>query len=396
MKYPDRKQILALLKKLAFFSVLLSLYGYLFYKSVFICPKNYMGNLNEHIKLAGKWLTGDFFLPHPGFHILSIATSKITGLSLIVSGIMVHTLFTVLTVYIVYKMLGIYLKNRYSDNIILVLTLCLSLVIAIYVPGFSMNMYLGQGNPNMITSVTLTCLKPFMLLSILFYLALLQSINSNTGEAFKYGCLLAASLFTSVFIKPSFALVFIPAVAIQLVVLQTRNIRLYSCIAAIMIPAFLALIWQSYNMFVSPESGYKSAIAVQPFYIWSTVTHSIAVSILLAVAFPLIVTLLNPKKAFKNNGLVLSWIMTIIGIGQYALLVETTAPLAYNWMWGYSLSLLPLFIFSSIEFLSSCREIWNSGIMMKIGVSVTSVIFLLHLASGVGYFIKLMNCGSFI
>ncbi|MFA5401193.1 MAG: hypothetical protein WC359_12170 [Dehalococcoidia bacterium] len=396
MKYTDSKQVLSILKKLAFFGVLLITYFFLFYKSMFICPKNYMGNLNEHMKLADRWATGEYFLPHPGFHALSIGVSKLTGRTLQESGIVVHTLFTVLTIFIVYKILASYLKNKYSENFILLMTACVSLVIAIYVPSFSMNMYLGQGNPNMITSVTLTALKPFMLLCIIFYLAMIKAVDSKSGEVMKYGGLLAAALMVSVLMKPSFALVFIPAVAIQLVLTHTRNIKLYTCMAVIILPALAVLIWQSYNMFIAPEVGYKSAIEIKPFYIWNTVTRNIFISILLATAFPLIITLLNPKKAFKNNGLVISWIMALIGIAQYAFLVETTSPFAYNWMWGYSLSLLPLFVFSLIEFLSSIDDMWHNGIIVRTGVVAAGVIFLLHLASGVGYFIKLMNCGSFI
>jgi hypothetical protein len=390
------KQALYMLKIVAFFGMLFALYYYLFYKSIYICPENFLVNLNRHVDITEKWLTDHYVLPHPGFHIMTLLTSWLTGLSLVDAALVIHTLFTVLTIFIVYKILGIYLKSSYPDNFILLLTACAALVIAIYVPGFSLTWYLGQGNPNMIYSVTLTVVKPFMLLCIIFFLLMIKAVNSKTGGALKYGALLSATLLISVFMKPSFALVFIPAYAIYLLLKHTWNIKLYIYSLAIVLPSLIALLWQSYGMFITPEAGYKPIFEIRPFEIWNTVTRNIPASILLAVAFPLVVTLLDPRKAFENNGLVLSWLMVIMGIVQYALLLETTAPSSYNWIWGYCLALLPLFIFSIIGFLGPLKDMWHKSALLKSGIILASVIFLLHVASGVAYLAKMINCGSFM
>ncbi|MHB8084690.1 MAG: hypothetical protein ACYDHZ_02555 [Dehalococcoidia bacterium] len=309
---------------------------------------------------------------------------------------MIHTLFTVLTIFVMYKILAFYLKGMYSDNLILLLTGCTAVVIAIYVPGFSQDMYLGQGNPNMTYSVTLTVVKPFMLLCLIFYLGMIKVSDSRAAGILKFGGLAAASLFISVFMKPSFALVFIPAVAVFLTLKHTRKIKLYMYTLLILVPTLLALLWQSYDMFVSTGAGYHPKFGIRPFYMWNMVSSNIPVSILLAVAFPLIVTLLNPKKAFKNNGLVLSWIMVVMGIMQYALLVEITDPFSYNGIWGYTLALLPLFVFSLTEFLGSFKDMWHSSVIIKTGVIAAIVVFLLHLGSGAVYFLRILNCGSFL
>lgn len=384
------------LKKLVFFSIVGFAYFFLFYKDAIVCPQNSasaLANMYQHIELALSWLNGAF-LPEPGWHILTIITAKLFGISLLNAALIIQTIFTVITSILIFKILSSYLKDKYSENFLLLFTAALMLVIAIYVPGFSWNMYLGQGNPNMVNSVTLTMVKPFMLICIIFFLNLEKS--EIFKDIYKYSGFLCISLFISVFVKPFFALVFIPSLVIYLVLVRLKNKKLYFYLFIVLLPSIVALIWQAYNVLIAQGVGYKSGILINPFYVWQTVTPNIPVSILLAIAFPLAVFFLNPKNVLKNEGLVIAWIMVIVGILEYSLLMETVNTFAFNWLWGYNLALLVVFIFSSIEFLTFFKDPRPKKFLLKTGMFFTTTLFLLHLISGIIYFNNLLNCGSFL
>ena len=383
------------LKKPLFFSFIFLVYSYLFYKNVHICRRyGILYNMYQHSEFAKDWLKG-VFISHPGFHILTIIVAKSTGCSFINAALALHIVFTVITAFMVYKVLWINLRDKYSENVVLLSTAFLLLVIAIYIPGFSWNMYLGQGNPNMVNSPTLTATKPFMLLSILFFINLLTSKTSK--DILRNSCILSITLLISVFMKPCFAYVFIPAMAIYLLWKQTRNIKLYIYSICIIAPAIIVIMWQAYNMLLGSGPGYSTTVEINPFYVWRTVSPNIPISILLATAFPVVVFLLRPKNAIRNTGLVISWLMVIIGILEYALLMEgEPKTFSYNWMWGYNLALLPLFIFSAIEFLTLYKDPKPKRNLLKTGMVFAGVIFLLHFASGIAYFYRLLNCGPFI
>jgi hypothetical protein len=384
------------LKKLSFFSIVGFAYFILFYKDAIVCPQNgasALANMYQHIELARSWLNGAF-LPEPGWHILTIITAKILGISLLNAALIIQTLFTVLTAFLIFYILSSYLRETYSENFLLLFSAALMLVVAIYLPGFSWNMYLGQGNPNMVNSVTLTMVKPFMLVCIIFFLNLLKPDNLN--DIYIWYGLLSISLFISVFIKPFFALVFLPALAAYLVLTGIKSKKQNFYLFFVILPAIVGLAWQAYNTLIAQGTGYRSGVIINPFYVWQTVSPSIPVSIVLATAFPLAVVFLDPKKAWENKGLVFSWLMVIVGILEFSLLMETVNTFAFNWLWGYNLALLLLFIFSSIEFLKSLKDKQPRSFLLKTGIFFCAMLFLLHLISGIVYFKTLLDCGSFL
>lgn len=388
VKATRRIMMKSAMKILLFFSFLSLIYGYIFYKNAYIC-KNYgiMFNMKQHADIAILWYEGIYSIPHPGYHIVTLLLSKFSGLAIFDAAFIVHLLFTLLTAFLVYKILAQHLKDIYSDIFIILSTASLLTVIAIYVPGWSMTMYLGQGCPNMINSVTLTAVKPFMLLCVIFFLNFM-----SRKELQKNAILLSIFLLASIFIKPFFALVFIPAWMIILLAKHTRDLKLYIYSFIIIIPSIIALLWQAYTTMVSSGGGYKSGVEIDFLLLWSSVTHSVPFSILLATAFPLAVFLFNPNGCFKNEGLVLSWLMTLSGMVEYATLIETGSlgiTYSFNWIWGYNLALFSLFLFSLIVLLRDIKTYSKTALILIIAL------YLLHVVSGIIYLLKLSNCGSF-
>ena len=112
----------------------------------------------------------------------------------------------------------------------------------------------------MANSPTLTMVKPFMLLCIVLFVNFLGAVASR--DILKYSWLLSILLAISVFVKPSFALVFIPAMAAHLILVHTRNTRLYTYSFVIVLPSIIALIWQAYSTIISPGVGYVTAVDI--------------------------------------------------------------------------------------------------------------------------------------
>jgi hypothetical protein len=118
-------------------------------------------------------------------------------------------------------------------------------------------------------------------------------------------------------------------------------------------------------------------------------------SILLALAFPLSVLTLRPINILKkNNFLLASWIMVIVGILQVSFLAESGPRFKdWNFFQGYNIALNIVFIFSIIELARTANI--SGKISEKIKVFFPISLLILHLVSGVYYFSKIFFGGSF-
>lgn len=365
-----------------FYTGIFAVYFYVFYVQAF--SLNYTAELKLHIeileKLIANPLSGESV--HPGFHLLIYALSKVFNLTLSYSAVILLSLFAVWISYLIKKLLDCYLPNLGSGYKYFS-TLMLVLVSSIYLPFFSSRFYLGQGTPNFWATPTLVVLKPFSLIAFFMFIKYLD--RASLQKNWFYQFTLTLVLAVSVVVKPSFVFVFFPAVFIYLLISHKMNLKILYKLLIMALPSLLILAVQYFGNFVLDKG---QGIDLVKFRVWQFYTPSIPISILLAIAFPLSILVSRFRMAIKFTPLVLSWLMLIIGAMQFAFLAEKKYFYAGNFSWGYNIALWFLFIFSFIEFVKwiNEKEAFRNGIN-RLAITLTAIIFGLHLWSGVFYLI---------
>lgn len=322
-------------------------------------------------------------LPEVGFEDTVYLLANLFDLSYGVVSVFLLAMAFVSATYILLFLLRKFLDL--TDGYLLLFTLFLTIVSAIYDPLFNKWVCLGQGCANVWHNPTFFMVKSFSLMCVYFSVKQLQT--------FKKSMWLCSSmlLLASLFYKPSFGIVFIPAYAIYILLFYTRNFRAYFYSLLMVLPSLAyALFYQLPRLLhYIPNEGRNSSIYFAPFKFIHYYSHNAFISFLLGMAFPLFFLILNYKKVLANRYLVFSWIMLLVGYFQYAFLVEGKV----NWQdgnfsWGYYLTLDVLFIFSFIELVKQLLIYKMSNKFERIKMLILSALFFLHVFSGFFYLIK--------
>jgi hypothetical protein len=281
------------------------------------------------------------------------------------------------------------LKEYYSEGHTLWMGASLLLISSIYSP-ISKTFYLGQGAANFWAVPTLIVVKPFALASILLLVKLLNMTERKRAALCSLGFALA--LLVSVIMKPSFILGFLPVAAIY-ILFKWKQTNREVCFLAItaFAPAILLLSYQYYLNYYSSSSE----IILTWFGVWKLYSDHIVLSILLGIAFPLLLVVLRFRALLRSDYLQIAWGFYFVTFLQFAFLAEKKYVLAGSFSWGYSIALWILFIFSTAEFFRWFSEVKEASIREKGKMALVSVFFFLHLTSGIAYLIKQLAGGSF-
>ena len=389
-----------------FYSGVFGISFFLAYKQAFagLGAERYASDLPLHLFLAERYFEGTGGGTHPGFHLLLYVVSRVTSLSLEHSAALILALATVATAAIIHRLLT---RNQEpgADHTALTMTLVLLAVSAIYVPFFNPTLYVGQGSPNTWHNPTMTVMKPLAFLAFLF---LLNALRRPTVRASLWPSLAAgAALAASAVVKPSFALVFIPA-AILLTAIERRP-NLLGRVLLVILPCTVLLAVQyavGYSPNGTPETIAGTAGADLQLYandrivfdflgVWRSKTPCVPVSLFLGIAFPLSVLVFRFRHVVRNRPLALSWLMTLIGLLLYSLLAEQTRISHGNFGWSYLSAMSFLFVFSAIEYRRWLQPAGRRPRLESVGIGLTSVLLSLHFVSGVYYLLKLLLGGHY-
>jgi hypothetical protein len=296
----------------------------------------------------------------------------------------------VLTIFITNKIL-IYLSPGLSSPLIyLLFSIAINFVIAIYIPSFNKKMYIGQWSPNIWHSPTMTFLKPFALMSF-FWLILYLKNKDNLKRGLLF--LSSVSLLIGTFIKPSFVICFIPAVALYLLFFRYKQYKLYLKIFLVFLPSLLLLSYQyieTYSLGNTP-SYFHDKIILTWFGVNKIYTKSILISTLLVLAFPLSILAFSYRRIKQNIPLLLSWILLVVSFFISNIIAESIKFVAGAFIFSYIICLFILFVFSLSEYLNWFVEFKKN----RLKISIAGIIFSFHLFSGILYFSKLIEHGSF-
>lgn len=188
------------------------------------------------------------------------------------------------------------------------------------------NLYYGYIVFNAMHNPTTAMIRPFALIAVVFALRAFAGYMRFSGRT-ALMCVLVVG--ASLFVKPNFALVFIPALIVVVAyraAVKQNYIGARLILLGIVAPTIVLLAVQYVLQFVVlPRPGGNSGIALMPFVATVMFEPSfwwIAIKLLLSLAFPLTVYLLYRRELKADVGIGLAWWMVAAGIAQMYLLTE--------------------------------------------------------------------------
>lgn len=388
---------MTIFSKTFIFTLIFSFSFYITYNQVF---NDFPSDIMAHIWHAKTFAPEhELKITYPLWHLLVYGISEFLNIKISQSAVIVTAFITVslaITIFIIiksslkYKLA--YLSENQKEYLYLSMTTILMIASAIYVPFFNQNIYIGQASCSVWHNVTLLIVKP------LAFFSLYMLIKYFETKQMKW--LLSSSfvILLSIYAKPSFIIVFLPASFIFLIFFIIRQMKL-SCLQIfsnivnifkqfkreilflIILSSLSTLIlWGQYISVFTGES--TSKVTFDIFGVWSLYTSNIFISILLSYLFPITVLFLIDEKT--SNLYLFSWILSIISVLFFAFLAEAGPKYAHgNFGWSQQISVHILFTMSLIEYVKNYTRLhdWKKYIL--------SIILSLHVISGIFYLLKL-------
>ena len=330
--------------------------------------------------------------------IFSISAKDVERLYNSNDGVMFYfimALFLSTLILITILMVKWYFMYKYHGKIdtfnIEILIVALFILSTIWIPFkiegiFSGNVYKGNGSANIWHNPTALICKVFIFPTFYFIVNSFSKYKEN--KSYKRDLFLLSIFATlCMFSKPNFLSALIPAymiyLFIELIYTKMKSFK-YSIFTGIaFIPSVLLLYYQSTLLF---DENNRTIIELGGG--WKNSSVNIPVSIILALAFPIYVLIIYRKKVLSNMKFTLIWLTQIISGLQYFFLAEVGKRANHgNFSWGYSITMSLLFCISAEIFF--LEEKFNDK-QKKIG----TLIFTIHVISGILYFARILLTGK--
>nr|QEE16013.1 hypothetical protein DSAG12_01841 [Candidatus Prometheoarchaeum syntrophicum] len=396
--------------------------SYIFYNQVYNdnTTLKYDSDLLPHIYYTEIHFKEGYPISYPLFHYTIYIVSNIFLISLNTSAIIILSLQKVITFLLIYNFFNYFLENKISKKICMLLAIIQFFISAIYVTFFNVNIYLGQGSPNLWHNPTSIMSIPFAFLSTFLIIKILK--NKGKKQNF-YLFFLFISLILSILAKPNFMIAFLPASCCFILYYHPKKWKLYLKFSLILIPVIILVTMQFFSILHNGTTALNERKIIFDFFgVSSNYSKDPLFSLILLIAFPFSI-LLFYKQSRKNQYLMFSWITFAFSLIPFYFFAEDgNKYLHVNFGWGRQIVIPVLFTFSIIEFLKiqkiDCKhhdenilknypqetsqtdkEIikeWFIFKLMKnhkekIKIIVSWILLILHLLSGLLYFYRIFS-----
>ncbi|KIM13373.1 MAG: hypothetical protein KU38_01610 [Sulfurovum sp. FS08-3] len=337
--------------------------------------QNYFSDTKPHIEYLRKYFSLEsFYIPHPLWHYGVKITSELFFISIELAAVIFSAFLVTLWTYLVYHTIK-YLSKIESDLCVTLLTFTTIIIAPLTIPWYNQVIYLGQSSPNIWHNVTLWSVKPFALLTMFF---MIEAIRSQKRH---YYFISLVTLLISILAKPSFVIAFLPAIALFVLM---KKLIYREFIVFYLLFTILSVVILSYQ-YTHTFTGEDSHVFVDFLGVWSQSSLNIPISIVLALAFPIALFILE-TKIIHDDYILLSWILTFIGIVFYAVFAQSGKYYPHgNFGWSYAIAMSLLYLFSIIKF----AEIYKGLHFIKKSILLT--LLALQTLIGLYYLIKILE-----
>lgn len=392
----DKKQQNVLLGEFLFWLYLITIFiitYFITYKHVYIVINS---DFYAHAKLAEEIGVKDFWdMPiasYPMWHMLVFLVNKITNISFFKASIFVSCIVNILIYLSIEKSINILSYEKKSKIQSSTMAFILMIVMPIFIPAFNDKLYLGQLTPNVWHNPTFMMVKLLALWTFIKYIKITDVEKYTNQKEYRNNIILfSIFLVLSTLAKPSFVQVFIPAVIIDVIyrVLKKDEFIKHKVVNIIiaLIPTLTIIAIQTNNLFVGNEE--LSGVEISFLEVWRIFSPNPIISVILGLLFPLIFLIYSRKE--KIMGASISWNMCLVGIMQYAFLIENGRRAYHgNFAWG-------MFLGGFFLWLTSISKFNDIIILRKNKIYIFMVLILgMHFISGIYYVIQLVTIPDFI
>ncbi len=329
---------------------------------------DYQAHADSALALTiSNYFTSFLNSPYLMWHTLTKLICKITGdttavyASAIVTGLFIAATYVVVSRYM----------RHFGGRGACIMAFASCVIGPLYMPWIVATYYKGVGSPNTWHNPTNIAVKTFAALALIYSVGIIKKIKEGEKIQIKEMILFMVIIFLGVFAKPSFAMSFVPALGIWILISciceKFKNIKGYLLLCALFIPAMLLIGFQ-YLSFFGEDTG--SGVGIELFRAVKNYTSHPLLATFLVLAFPLVFLLFNIKKEWKRYDTQLVVINTAIGWVMRSVLYETGLREKHgNFGWAYMIALFLLYIVCMGHFLEDLRSVPDDKkILAKNGV----------------------------
>jgi len=344
----------------------------------------------SHIRFAEEWLRGQGFEPltasHPllQFILIGMHLASRGRLGLYAALIIVQVAVQVATVLIFYFWLGASGRPGWDGLrgfAALSLTFVAPVMLLAPLDGLYYFGYIGMANYH---NPTVHMLKPLALLSAMHAFRAVKGQDSSAWQM----ALAALWIILSAWVKPSYALSILPALALCAAIRWhlKQPVDLRMLVFGFFLPAALMLAAQWLIAYRFGDPG--ESIILAPFKMESSFSSYLLPKFLLSSAFPLFILYLARRSLLTDARLLVGWTGFFSGIAQLYLLAEGGERLLHgNFRWSAQIMLFLLF---AITLRWLLREGWLNCTLIGWQKASAWYAYLAHLSGGIVYYIYCM------
>ena len=361
----------------------------LFYFQATTTTQQYTSDLPAHITFAQN-LFSTSKVSYPLFHCLILILNMLPFINLDSGAAIVLGVSCICTSIIIrWAFIKLCHKNK-SSYLIDALSICLIMVFSLYIPSYSKNIYYAIGGINVWHNPTYLAVKPFAVLSFFLFVFLYDKYMAK--EKYMKNLLgFAVITFLSALAKPSYIFVFLPALAIfliiELIVTKFKTFKFSLWITLCVIPSLILLYYQFASSYGSQHGG----IIFKLGGIWSNNLKNVIVSIILVNCFSLYVLIFGGFKDIIRDKKYLLAVLTALAGGIEFFLFTEYGPMANcgNLAWGYFIGALIFITISAYKFFFEAKQ---NTFFRNIGLGI----FTIQVITGIYYFTTLLMGNSYL
>ena len=260
--------------------------------------------------------------------------------------------------------------------------------VAFYLAAANKQHYIGYQCANMWHNSTYIFMRLFAILTLIAFFKIYDGYEE--GIVFSKWLKFTLLLTVTTGFKASFLTVFAPLLAILLfrdLLYGEKFKRVLGMAASVVLPIIVMIIQSIVMSGTDGSNGYR----IRPFLTLSMRGDHPKVTLVLSVAFPLLILFIHISDFFKDNYYFWTWVMWAIGFAEVFLFVETGERAKdSNFMWGYSICLFFLFLMSMVKLVRDLLS-KETSMVRKILCYVSVPVLLWHVISGIWYFALLLT-----
>ena len=402
MRTQSAKKITANADKIVFIALLCLYTAVMLYLFVMQCLEvpQFRSDMPDYVNKV-RGIAGDYEFPYPLFFSLAkvfalLTSSAAWGVALTTA--LLNSLGVCVTKYYMTKLVnGPSLKapkKPVPDLAITGMVFALFLISNLYSPKnttfFGFDYFyrcMGIYTPNPFWNATFLATRPFTI--VCFFTA--ADVLENYRDNFSWkGCMpFAISLFLMTITKPSYTIVLLPLMALiflaDLLRSRGKSFRNAFFLCVTMLPTGIDLLYQYFGVFSGVNvRGEETGIAFAFAKVWGYYSQNIPLSVVMGMALPLGVLILNRKMLKQSFLYRFAWYNYLVAAVMFLCLYEKGFRMLHaNFSWGYMHGMFFVFFLTLGLILQNTLE-WIKGrkIILLLG---EYGILLIHLICGLNF-----------